>query len=88
MTITATYSDKEVLLFKEFQLDHLLSHVAPVTLYHMAMEKAFITDLRGSAVDSLRRCLIAIKDCGAYRMTPEFDALIDIGWTSILFRIK
>lgn len=44
-----------------------------------------VEETQGTAVESLRRCLKALKGGwgkmgeSLYRMTPEFDSLIDLG---------
>ena len=40
--------------------------------------QCFIDDTRGTAVDSLRRCLYAIDQEYPYRMTKEYDSLIQL----------
>jgi len=49
----------------------------PVALYNMAVEKAFITQQSGPAVDALRRAIIAITSASPVRQTVDFENLID-----------
>ena len=79
------YSDKEFAMIKavsphwsnliEQDIDGGLS--PPHTLDIIAIG-CFVADTRGSAVDSLRRCVKACHDCDPYRKTPEYDALIQL----------
>lgn len=75
------YSEKEVKMFTALGFEELLERLQdePVTMYRIVSEEAFIKDLRGPLVDSLRRCLSALRTCSMYRMTDEFDALIQLG---------
>jgi len=50
--------------------------VEPLVVYRMLANDCFKMNKIGPAVDSLRRCCIAIDNAKPYRMTPEFDALI------------
>lgn len=74
-------SDKEIALFKSLGYENLLFILDkdPVGLYKMAAEKCFIEDRRGAAVDSLRRCMEALSKHNPYRLTPEFEELIQLG---------
>jgi len=75
-----SWSDKEVAMLQALGAGHLLERFTedPLLVYRFAMEKAFIEDTRGPAADSLRRCMRALSRCTAYRLTPEWDALIHL----------
>lgn len=73
-----TYSDKEREMFKRFELGYLLDHLEPPALYRAAIEHAFLNEMTGAPVDSLRRCARALFNSSPYRMTPEFDSLITL----------
>lgn len=71
------YSQEELRLFEHFgYLDLATSMMAPA-LYRICVEKAFLDNIQGPAVDALRRGAKAINDCTPYRMTREFNALVD-----------
>ena len=76
------YSPKEIQLLTLLGYQYLFSEdqasVFPPTIYRMATHDAFLSNLQGPLADSLRRCAKAIDNCDPYRMTPEFDALIDL----------
>jgi len=77
------YSEKEKLLFKYFSLDHLMVQLNPITLYRMAGERAFLDKMEGPEVDSLRRCIIASNNCSVYRVSPEWDAMIELSESGV-----
>lgn len=54
-----------------------ITSVPPTVLECVVME-VFLENKTGPAVDSLRRCVNSIKNCSPYRMTPEYDALIQL----------
>lgn len=72
------YSDKEKLLFAHYGLDDLLDHLDAVTLYRMAVNKAFMMNDQGAYADSLRRCVQALDSCTAYRFSPQWEEMIQI----------
>jgi hypothetical protein len=74
---TKDYSEKEKQLIKAFGYENLLTVVAP-TLYRMMVEKAFINDMKGPHVESLRRCAKALQECKIYRLTKEWDDMIQL----------
>ena len=47
-------------------------------VYKTIGEFAFLNNAQGKPAESLRRCLNAWRKCDPYRMTPEFDALIEL----------
>lgn len=62
-----------------------LTSIPPQVLDMVAME-CFLENKRGLAVDSLRRCVNALKNSKMYRGTPEYDALISpIEGTTVYF---
>lgn len=71
-------SDKELELFRAFGYDDKVNDIPVVDLYRLCVQKAFLLDLRGPHVNSLRECYKAILSCSPYRMTPEFDELIQL----------
>ena len=73
-----TYSDAERKMFKALDLEYLLEHLEPPALYRAAIEQVFLNETTGAAVDSLRRCAKALTVSKPYRMTPEFDLLINL----------
>jgi hypothetical protein len=77
--MTCEFSDKERDLFVFFGLSNLIDYIEPVTLYQMCVEKAFLDDIQGPYVDSLRRCYKALRNCSVYRMTQEWDEMIQTG---------
>ncbi len=52
-----------------------VTSIPPNVLDCVAME-CFLENKHGPAVDSLRRCVNALKNSKMHRMTPEYDALI------------
>jgi len=73
------YSEKEIDLFTTLDmLDHMESKsMVPPLLYTEAAVKCFIEDRNDISATSLRRCLNHLNQ-GKHRMTPEFDALIEL----------
>jgi hypothetical protein len=73
-------SEKERKLMIAHGMEYLLDNVAidPITLYRMAMRNAFLNNKGGKADESLRNCIRAIDNGKPFRMTPEWDALIDL----------
>jgi hypothetical protein len=71
----AIYSEKELKLIDHFGFENAAAHVLPALLYPMMASKAFMMDDRTEYASALRRCLLAFEK-GAYRGTPEWDALI------------
>jgi hypothetical protein len=71
------YSKKEQLLFEQLGYSDMLAQ-EPVVLYRMIALNLFKQYCRGVLVDSVRRCLKAIDDGAPYRLTEEFDNLIEL----------
>ena len=82
--MTVDYSQKEVKLFKMFGYEgNLLELIdAPMSLYRMCVEVAFIQDMRGPHVEALRRAYKAMYDCTVFRRTRKFEKLIEFEETS------
>jgi len=80
------YSPKEMALIKHYFPDfddETLEHLTAYPLYRIMVEEAFV-NLNGDLDEdifykSLRNCMIALRECKIFRLTPEFDALIDDG---------
>lgn len=74
------YSEKEIEMFNALGLSDKIKFFAenPVQLYHLAVERCFVNNLTGVAVDSLRRCIIALNQCKVYRGTQGWDDLIEL----------
>ena len=76
------YSDKERKLLNWFDIPDAVidcSSCAAPTLYRMAVENAYLDQYTyGCETESLRRCAKALRDCSVYRLTPEWDAMIDL----------
>jgi hypothetical protein len=70
------YSDKEKQLIEFFGFSDIINNVQPPVLYRMMAEYAFIHDLSGPYVDSLRRCIMALNHALVYRMTTTWDEMI------------
>lgn len=74
------YSEKEIELLKYFGIsEHLLGDccISAPALYRVAVEKAFCENMKGVEVESLRRCYNALQKCSIYRLTKEWDAMIE-----------
>jgi hypothetical protein len=61
----------------ELLLNTNVNFSPPVVLDILARE-AFIKNMKGPAVDSLRRCLKALDAGKIYRKTVEYDNLIEL----------
>lgn len=82
--ITDKYSEKEMAMIQAISphwakliTETKVDFCPPTVLEILAME-AFLEDMKGPSVDSLRRCLKACHKRKVYRMTPEFDELIQL----------
>ncbi len=79
------YSDNEKRLFKHFGYEYLLTTTLCASdIYRLCVEEAFIKDMKGPEVEALRRGYKALNNCNPYRMTPEFEMLIQLGSTTEL----
>jgi hypothetical protein len=76
------YSDQEIRMFRDlgwgylFQGSYEDNPIATWAMYKIAVEKAFIENTQGPAVEALRKGTRAITECKPYRRTPEFEELI------------
>lgn len=71
------YSEKEKALIDSFGFSHMIAYDYPYALYRIIAEDCFINNKTGKNVESLRRILSALRNCTVYRMTKEFDDLIE-----------
>jgi len=79
----ALYSEPEMKLMRTFRIPEALlkdEFVSAPQLYRIMVEEAFLypDKYEDNAIESLRRCYWAIMECKIYRMTPEWDALIQL----------
>lgn len=72
------YSQRERALIEHFGFSDVADRMEPPVLYRLMAEKAFCENLKGDAVDSLRRCLTAMNRSSCYRKTKEWDEMISI----------
>lgn len=79
------YSEKEFAMVKALSPywaklieDDKVSFTFPPKVLEVIGMDCFIDNKTGPAVDSLRRCLKACKNCNPYRMTKEYDDLIQL----------
>ena len=72
------YSEKEQQLINYFGFGDIADRINPIAMYRMMAEKAFMEEMTGPAVDSLRKCLIAYHKCTIYRMSEEWDNMINV----------
>jgi len=79
-----SFSKKEEELFLALNLGEFLDirfyKENPLSLYRIAVDSAFNHPEKYSqkAIDSLRRCNVAIHETKIYRKTEEFDDLIQL----------
>jgi hypothetical protein len=73
------YSDKEKALFSVFGYSDVLRLCisAPI-IYRMCVEKAFIDNMQGKTVESLRRCYKALQSMSVIRLTEQWDEMIKL----------
>lgn len=72
------YSEKELELIRHFGFGDVASNAYPPMIYNMMAVKAFMNNDHSNYAHSLRRCIRALETGSCYRMTPEWDALIQI----------
>lgn len=76
------YSEKEIQMIKELGFLDLAidtaGNLSELSMYRLMVQSVFIAGSAGPAVESLRRCMKAFVDCKPYRMTKEFDDLIQL----------
>lgn len=73
---TVEYSNAEMAMFTHFGMADIAANIQPPMLYTLLASKAFMMNDQTPWSDSLRRCITALEKGTAYRMTPEWDALI------------
>lgn len=73
-------SQSEQLMFTLLGYGDLLASedLEPITMYRIALEDAFLNSKKGPGVESLRRCYKALTSGTPHRLTPAFDALIEL----------
>lgn len=72
------YSPGEIKLFTMFGCADLVQHIdCPMTLYRICVEKAFLDNMQGSHVEALRRVYLALRTGAPFRMTDEFEQLVE-----------
>lgn len=54
------------------------SSIMPPQVLEILARECFIDNTTGPAVESLRRCVKACMNCKPYRMTKEYDDLIQL----------
>jgi hypothetical protein len=79
------YSEKEFAMIKSLSPhwaklieSDKTSSVMPPQLLSIVALQCFIDNSSGPAVESLRRCVRACQNCKPYRMTKEYDDLIQL----------
>ena len=70
------YSQKEQKLVNALHFGDFLNQEPAVTYRALALH-CFSKGLQGSLVESIRRCYNAIQEGTPYRLTKEFDDLIE-----------
>lgn len=80
------YSQREQELFIALGYEDLLTQ-EPAVLYRMVALNLFKEDCytKGFLVESIRRCLNAIDNGTPYRLTEEFDDLIELEVQSVSY---
>jgi len=82
MDMRKEYSERELALFIHFGYEYMIDigtdALQPDTFYQLMVEVAFLNNMKGPKVDSLRRCYFALKNRTCYRGTPEWDAMIKL----------
>lgn len=76
------YSEVEKILIKGLS-PHWASviertYISPLNLYKILAIDAFLAKREDAYIEALRKGLQALESCKIYRMTPEFDKLIEV----------
>jgi hypothetical protein len=72
------YSDVEMKMFHGLGYGEICESIEPSTLYRMAIVDCFISGRNDKFVEQLRRGSRAFWIMeGVFRMTPEFDAILE-----------
>lgn len=82
------FSKKEKEMFEALGLGDLvenyespssfLSFDSVTIFYRIAVDKVFMENINGPAVESLRRCYVALKNQTIHRKTAEWDEMIQL----------
>lgn len=72
------YSKNELKLFKLLDLDYLVGNLASHEIFRIAAEQCFLTKRNDDVAAAVRNGLKAINDHTPYRMTEEFEKLIEV----------
>jgi hypothetical protein len=70
------YSDKEQQLINALHFGDFLNQ-EPLTTYRTLALHCFSKGLQGSLAESVRRCYNSLQEGTPYRLTQEFDDLIE-----------
>jgi hypothetical protein len=77
----AQYSENELKMFKDLGFGYLIHEehvdVEPYVFYRLASEHVFLNNLSGNHVEALRRGYNAFVKCSPYRLTKEYEELIN-----------
>lgn len=71
-------SPNEEILFKELGMEKLMPHIPPVELYRIAVEKCFLANKTGPAVEALRRAVNLLRSCEIGRGDKKFEEALKI----------
>jgi len=53
-------------------------YINPISIWEMMVKKAFALNMKGPEVEAIRRGFIALESGNVFRMSPEFEAIIEI----------
>lgn len=71
------YSPNEEILFRHFDIPEALWNDRPIDCWRIMMKEAFLSGADDIYVNAVRLGTRAIDKCMPYRMTPEFEQLIE-----------
>ena len=79
MVDSVEYSEAEWKLIDHFGYRDYASNswIMPDGVYKEMAMHAFVNNISGPAVDALRRVVVALRGSKIYRLTSEFDELVD-----------
>jgi hypothetical protein len=77
------YSDAEMAMFKALGVEGWPLNLTVNDLYPAIIQKVWMERMTGPAVESLRRCVDAFQNETPKRLTPEFDALVQLETTEV-----
>ena len=75
--MTCEYSKNEMKLIKEFGLESFSMRTMPNLLFREMAIMCIKEDRKGPEVQAVRNAVIAIDNCSPYRLTDEFEKLIE-----------